>query len=141
MLNVTGAIAYRTILVSLLLSACSSGSSAGPDTPPIELHVEFHATAAADANVASVQCGPLESGTGFLAARVQAACILVAANKTLFTEPVDSKLACTQIYGGPETARVTGTLDGRRVDRSFHRADGCGISDWEKVKAVIDPRS
>lgn len=53
----------------------------------------------------------------------------------------DKVRACTEIYGGPETARVTGTLDGRRVDASITRNDGCGIADYEAVFAAlgVDP--
>jgi hypothetical protein len=49
--------------------------------------------------------------------------------------PLDQ--ACTQLYGGPETATVKGTLDGEPVDGSFKRTDGCEISRWEKVQALL----
>jgi len=78
--------------------------------------------------------------TGFLAARAHTACDLVAVQKALLTSQPDPRRACTLIYGGPEVARVMGTVDGQSVDRSFHRADGCGISDWSEMKALIDPR-
>lgn len=40
---------------------------------------------------------------------------------------------CTEIYGGPGTAVVTGTIDGRAVDASFSRVDGCRIASWDAV--------
>jgi hypothetical protein len=49
------------------------------------------------------------------------------------TKPPDGAVACTEIYGGPEEAHVTGTLRGEPVDRTFHRADGCGIADYEAL--------
>jgi hypothetical protein len=51
--------------------------------------------------------------------------------------PPPGDLACTQIYGGPETATVTGTLNGERVDASFKRTDGCQISRWKKVRDLL----
>ena len=78
--------------------------------------------------------------TGFLAARAHTACDLVAVQKALLTSQPDPRRACTLIYGGPEVARVMGTVDGQSVDRGFQRADGCGISDWSEMKALIDPR-
>jgi hypothetical protein len=131
---------YRPLVVILLLSACAAGSSVGPGAPVIDLRVEFRADTDADTNVATLQCSPAESATGFLAPRAHAACEAATANRTLLTEPPDPNRACTQIYGGPETARVTGTVEGRRVDRVFRRNDGCGISDWDKLKALIDSR-
>jgi hypothetical protein len=44
---------------------------------------------------------------------------------------------CTQQYGGPEVANLSGTLDGDAVDADLHRADGCGISDWQLFSAFV----
>lgn len=43
---------------------------------------------------------------------------------------------CTQIYGGPEVAKVTGTLDGEEVDASFTRGNGCEIARFDAVMPV-----
>jgi hypothetical protein len=51
--------------------------------------------------------------------------------------PVPDGVACTQIYGGPATARVTGTIRGRRVDARFSREDGCEIARWERNRALL----
>jgi hypothetical protein len=45
----------------------------------------------------------------------------------------DPERACTLQYGGPEKARVTGTLEGRPVDVTLDRADGCGIAAYETL--------
>ncbi|MFD0416603.1 SSI family serine proteinase inhibitor [Streptomyces sp. NPDC127108] len=45
--------------------------------------------------------------------------------------------ACTQQYGGPETARVQGTWQGRPVDTTFSRTDGCQISRWNSLVPVL----
>jgi hypothetical protein len=52
-------------------------------------------------------------------------------------EPTPRGTACTQEFGGPETATVTGTFGGRRVDAEFSRANGCEISRWEKAEPVL----
>jgi hypothetical protein len=46
-------------------------------------------------------------------------------------------VACTQLYGGPEEATIKGTIRGSSVDASFKRTDGCEISRWERVKALL----
>ena len=46
--------------------------------------------------------------------------------------------ACTQIFGGPETATIKGTIRGEAVDASFSRSDGCEIARWDKVKPLLD---
>jgi hypothetical protein len=46
-------------------------------------------------------------------------------------------VACTQIYGGPEEAAIKGTIRGEAVDATFKRTDGCEISRWDRVKALL----
>jgi hypothetical protein len=47
--------------------------------------------------------------------------------------PVPRGVMCSQIYGGPQTARVRGVFRGRRVDASFSRTDGCQTARWNRV--------
>ncbi|MET7450374.1 SSI family serine proteinase inhibitor [Streptomyces sp. NPDC005574] len=47
--------------------------------------------------------------------------------------PVPDGAVCTQIYGGPATAHVTGTWAGRPVDATYDRADGCRIARWNAL--------
>jgi hypothetical protein len=53
-------------------------------------------------------------------------------------EPVPGDTACTQQYGGPETATVKGTLHGEAIDAKFSRVDGCQISRWEAAAALLE---
>jgi hypothetical protein len=53
--------------------------------------------------------------------------------------PVPDDVACTEIYGGPATARVRGVLRGRRVDARFDRSNGCEIERWDRNRALLGP--
>lgn len=47
---------------------------------------------------------------------------------------------CTEQYGGPQVATVTGTLDDEPVDAAIDRANGCGIDDWDRLlTAFLSP--
>ncbi len=49
---------------------------------------------------------------------------------------------CTQVYGGPQTAMLSGTLDGQSVSTVVTRDDGCGIGDWDNLlKDILLPVS
>jgi len=50
----------------------------------------------------------------------------------------DEERACTLQYGGPEKAHVTGTVEGREVDVTIDRADGCGIAAYEALFSAFD---
>jgi hypothetical protein len=48
-------------------------------------------------------------------------------------------LACTEIYGGPDEAIITGTFDGGVVNTTIKRNNGCGIDDWDNLLAGVLP--
>ncbi|MFF3735472.1 SSI family serine proteinase inhibitor [Streptomyces sp. NPDC002476] len=51
--------------------------------------------------------------------------------------PVPRGAMCTQQFGGPATARITGTWRARHIDAVFSRADGCEISRWNNLRPVL----
>lgn len=57
----------------------------------------------------------------------------------LLTSEPDERRPCTQVYGGPETAVVKGTIDGDKVDRRFTRTNGCEIADFTRAAGLLQP--
>ncbi|MEU2180542.1 SSI family serine proteinase inhibitor [Streptomyces thermolilacinus] len=51
--------------------------------------------------------------------------------------PVPQDRMCTQQHGGPATARITGTWQGRDIDARFARTNGCEIARWESLQPVL----
>jgi hypothetical protein len=47
--------------------------------------------------------------------------------------PTPRNRACTDIYGGPQVALVTGRFRGRSVRAEFGRKNGCEIARWNRV--------
>lgn len=69
-----------------------------------------------------------------------AACAALKANASLLSPPPkNADRACTQQYGGPQKATVSGVVDGVPVEASFSRTDGCEIAAWDTAKAVLGP--
>jgi hypothetical protein len=66
-----------------------------------------------------------------------AACAAAADLRPADLEPVPDDVACTELYGGPQTATIAGTLDRERVDARFSREDGCEIARWDKVAPLL----
>ena len=55
-------------------------------------------------------------------------------------QPVEGDVACTQLYGGPATAKVEGTLQGETVRAEFDLTDGCQIDRWKRNSGILgDP--
>ncbi|MEV7613222.1 SSI family serine proteinase inhibitor [Streptomyces sp. NPDC089799] len=51
--------------------------------------------------------------------------------------PVPPDEVCSGVYGGRAVARITGSWQGRRIDASFSRKNGCEISRWKDLEPVL----
>lgn len=66
----------------------------------------------------------------------EAACAHLAGLAEPFA-PLPADQACTQQYGGPETARVIGRWNGEPVDVDLARTDGCQIAQWDSLGPLL----
>ncbi|MEO8289660.1 MAG: SSI family serine proteinase inhibitor [Gaiellaceae bacterium] len=127
-----GSLARAALLLGLVAAAgCGSdGGSSEPAQPRYDLTVTFWPEGKSGAShTATLQCDP-DGGTHPDAAR---ACAALLANEDALA-PVAGDVACTQIYGGDQVA----TLAGGGVDATFSRANGCEISRWDALAAVLE---
>ena len=53
-------------------------------------------------------------------------------------EPVSKRTVCTDIFGGPQTASVEGTLRGDAISARFSRRNGCEIARWKLAAPLLD---
>jgi hypothetical protein len=57
-----------------------------------------------------------------------------------FTHPfagTPKDMACTEIYGGPQEALITGRFRGWSVRAHFSRKDGCEIGRWNRIRFLF----
>lgn len=127
----------------------SSGSSTG-DTPEegsgeADVRLTIERSLSDDENLTpeegyeegvwTLTCGP-EGGDH---PDAEAACAQI---EEVGTEPFvldTSDMMCTMQVGGPEVVHVTGHVDGTEVDTEFNKLNGCEISRFESVEAVLNP--
>ena len=69
----------------------------------------------------------------------QAACDALARMDAPFG-PLPKDQLCTEIYGGPQTAKVEGVYRGVPTLAEFRRTNGCEISRWDAYLAVLVER-
>ncbi|MFE0175161.1 SSI family serine proteinase inhibitor [Streptomyces sp. NPDC059002] len=55
--------------------------------------------------------------------------------------PVAPDTMCTMVYGGPATAHITGTWQGRPVDAAYDLHNGCEIARWHALEPVLPATS
>jgi hypothetical protein len=80
----------------------------------------------------TLHCGP----AGGTLPRAADACTRLAKLRAPFA-PVPTGMMCTQIYGGPQVARVKGTFRGHEVRATFNRRGGCEITRWNRVSFLF----
>lgn len=145
------------LLVVVLAAGCSSDS---PTTSPSDSStsrprstatalsvrgVAIAATANPTANATeipfsgTVDCradGP--TGTGMFATSAAETCDQIDAHQAVLAKTKsDAGRICSEIYGGPQHVRITGSIAGKRVDLTVARSDGCGIADWTTLEWLV----
>ncbi|TFV60149.1 subtilase-type protease inhibitor [Geodermatophilus sp. DF01-2] len=51
--------------------------------------------------------------------------------------PLPADRVCTEQYGGPQTAHVTGRWRGQPLDLELSRIDGCHIAQWNSLGPLL----
>jgi hypothetical protein len=113
--------------VALLVGAALVAGCGEDDEPATSADlVDLTVTVEPGGKRATVQCD------------AEADCPEIAAVEPEAFEPTPGNIACTQQYGGPETATVTGTFKGEQVDAEFARRNGCEIARWEAARPILE---
>lgn len=111
---------------------------------PVRLSIEASTGSVSSVLVpteATLECDGSAHATGFLQRGAKAACALVRGGAvTTVVRQHKTERLCTEEYGGPQRARITGTIGSRRVDVSIDRNDGCGMGEWDRLRPLLgDP--
>jgi hypothetical protein len=71
----------------------------------------------------------------------RAACLALAEPEVVewLVEGPPEGQVCTEVYGGPDTAEITGMIDDAAVVTRVTRDNGCGIDAWDRLLGDILP--
>jgi hypothetical protein len=124
------------LLIGLILVAgCGSDdeqaaapTASGGSLAELTITVDEDGKGGAAAKTATVSCN---------AASDSKECAAVEKMKSATFEPTPGNIACTELYGGPETATVKGMLRGEAIDARFSRNNGCEISRWNAAAGLL----
>jgi hypothetical protein len=118
------------VLFVVICAALPATASAGS----IELRIEFRADGGSPRRLLSLRCGQEAKGT--VRDPIAACARLRRLGRAAF-RPTPPNAACTEIYGGPSTARITGLLLGIPLWTRFSRSNGCEIARWQRVGFLL----
>jgi hypothetical protein len=127
----------RALLVALALAAITSASASAAPASGTSLRITFWADSSKplDRRSWTLRCSP---PGGSLSRPARACTRLLAGGSKLFA-PVPKNSVCTEIYGGPQRARVVGTVKGRPIRATFSRTNGCEIARWQRISPWLVP--
>ncbi|MCC9205509.1 hypothetical protein [Arthrobacter sp. zg-Y769] len=106
---------------------------------PVSLTIEFSVDGTTPSSTWTLQCDGAVPREGSNVPDPAGACALLAEQgAAALAEPAADQL-CTQQIRGMQRAHVTGMVRGEAVDTSFSLKDGCQISRWERLTALLGP--
>lgn len=137
-------VAPLATIITTLGSAAAAGGATPVASTSARLTIETSTGSLNSALVptdATLECDGDARGTGFVARAAAPACALVRRGTvTKIAKQHRASRLCSELYGGPQRAHITGTIGGRRITLSVNRGDGCGIADWDALRALLgDP--
>jgi hypothetical protein len=125
-------VALLACLAAVGVAGCGSSdeqAAAPPSVADLTVTVDPDGDGAKEPHTTTVQCGTADASK---------ACRAADGIKAKTFRPVPGNVACTEQYGGPETATVQGTLHGEAIDAKFSRVNGCEISRWEQAAGLLE---
>jgi hypothetical protein len=129
-------------LVALAATGCMSrdsgrsGSAATTSVPGGAASTKLEISVSIGGSEAPTKTWTLECPDGGTLPHPERACAKLAVIDDPFAPAPEDK-ACTQVFGGPEVADVTGTFRGKPVNAHFAKGNGCEIARWNRVEFLF----
>ena len=120
------------LLLLLASTACGANSSGSSASTKLSVTVWPHGKSGRGVSYTLV----CPRGTGTLPA-AHSACSKLRRIRIKAFAPVPAGTACTELYGGPQTARVTGHFAGKSIKANFNRTNGCEIERWSRLSFLF----
>jgi hypothetical protein len=119
-----------TVAAALLISGCgddSTSTSGGDASTNLTFRLDADGSGGAAAQEVTLTC---PGGDATACAAIDA----LPADPTAETPPTQ---ACTEVFGGPDTLTINGTLRGEDVSAAFSRGNGCDIERFDRFTDVL----
>jgi len=120
-----------------LLALAAPFSIATPSTATADTQLQIsvwpQGYASAEVHRYRLACAPAQ-GT---VPRPGRACTMLSRLGAAAFAPTPKTTVCTDIWGGPAKARVRGVVDGQAIDARLSLVNGCEISRWNRLAAVV----
>ncbi|UYQ77928.1 hypothetical protein OF385_01765 [Glutamicibacter sp. JL.03c] len=121
-----------------LAAALSSCASPPAGTAQTSLTITIKADGSKVSAQHTLECSGDQALEASTLPSADQACAALNQQPAIVTPSLDPAAACTEIYGGPQRAEVSGLLAGEPIQSEFSRSNGCLISQWEQAELLLD---
>lgn len=132
--NSAVATAALGVLGFVLLAGCA-------EQPPTAEPTHLEITIRADGNTISDQfildCNGTKALDSSTLSEAAEACKLIAEKPEIIVQQQSPQAICTEIFGGPERAEITGELAGKSVQSTYSKHNGCAIDRWSRAELLL----
>ena len=134
---------FRILTACLVVSSCltltACGSSPAKDSMDADLTIEIRPDGTTIGQTYRLVCLEGQPAEGTDHPRAAASCeVLLNHGEQLRALPRKDQI-CTEIYGGPQEATITGTFNGDPVIKQLSRTNGCEIREWNLFEPLVGP--
>jgi hypothetical protein len=126
--------AVAIALAGVSVQAVTGASAAGRTSLTIVVRKDGRAPGTESRH--SLRCDPVG---GTHPTRAAACKGLARLGRSIF-RPVPADTVCAELFGGPDTALVTGIVGGRPVWARFARDNACQIERWDRASFLLPRR-
>lgn len=123
------------VLTMVVLVVAASGVAATARSTSLRVTYWKDSASAHSSATWTLRCNPPRGSHP----RPEVACRRLATGGPKLFAPLPKTIACTEIYGGPQKARVVGVLAGKRIWATFTRTNGCEIDRWQRISPWLVP--
>jgi hypothetical protein len=123
------------VAAGTVLTACALALATTPLSTSLRVTYWEDGANAASQVTWTLRCNPARGSLP----RPKVACRRLAVGGTKLFAPLPLDTVCTEIYGGPQRARVVGIVAGKRVWATFARTNGCAIGRWNRISPWLLP--
>ena len=132
---VVGAVVALAAACGSQVVSVNSGVPARPfPKPSVSLTIKVAAARGVTPQKWTLTCGA--AGDGGSHPHPATACASLDRARNPFA-PVPHNVMCSMIYGGPQTASITGNWKGKPVAATYSRVNGCQTARWNKIWQVL----
>jgi hypothetical protein len=123
------------VAAGTVLTACALALATTPMSTSLRVTYWEDGANTASQVTWTLRCNPARGSLP----RPRVACRRLAVGGTKLFAPLRLDTVCTEIYGGPQRARVVGVVAGKRVWATFARTNGCAIGRWNRISPWLLP--